>query len=82
MTRTAVITLTVFNPETEMYEDIKTEVEFTLYVGRIEPFEADELVEEMASFPNGDHDDLVDSTSQALLRFRQGGFMPVYFLHL
>ena len=49
---------------------------------------ADELMEELASFPNGDHDDLVDSTSQALLRFRQGGFIriesdeeddPVYF---
>ena len=38
---------------------------------------ADELMEEMASFPNGDHDDLVDSTSQALLRFRQGGFIPI-----
>ena len=38
---------------------------------------ADELVEEMASFPNGDHDDLVDSTSQALLRFRQGGFIQL-----
>jgi predicted phage terminase large subunit-like protein len=36
---------------------------------------ADELVEEIASFPNGDNDDLVDSTSQALLRFRQGGFI-------
>lgn len=36
---------------------------------------AEELVEEVASFPNGDHDDLVDSTSQALLRFRQGGFI-------
>ena len=36
---------------------------------------AEELVEELASFPNGDHDDLVDSTSQALLRFRQGGFI-------
>jgi predicted phage terminase large subunit-like protein len=36
---------------------------------------AEELVEECASFPNGDHDDLVDSTSQALLRFRQGGFI-------
>lgn len=36
---------------------------------------AEELVEELASFPNGDHDDLVDSTSQALLRFRQGGFL-------
>jgi predicted phage terminase large subunit-like protein len=38
---------------------------------------ADEVMEEMASFPNGDHDDLVDSTSQALLRFRQGGFISV-----
>jgi len=36
---------------------------------------AEELVEELASFPNGDHDDLVDSSSQALLRFRQGGFI-------
>jgi predicted phage terminase large subunit-like protein len=36
---------------------------------------AEELIEECASFPNGDHDDLVDSTSQALLRFRQGGFI-------
>lgn len=36
---------------------------------------ADEVMEEMASFPNGDHDDLVDSSSQALLRFRKGGFV-------
>jgi predicted phage terminase large subunit-like protein len=36
---------------------------------------AEEVIEECASFPNGDHDDLVDSTSQALLRFRQGGFI-------
>jgi predicted phage terminase large subunit-like protein len=36
---------------------------------------AEEVMEECASFPNGDHDDLVDSTSQALLRFRQGGFI-------
>jgi hypothetical protein len=34
-------------------------------------------MEEMASFPNGDHDDLVDSSSQALLRFRQGGFISI-----
>jgi predicted phage terminase large subunit-like protein len=38
---------------------------------------ADELVEEVASFPNGEHDDLVDSTTQALLRFRQGGFIQL-----
>jgi predicted phage terminase large subunit-like protein len=36
---------------------------------------AEEVVEECAAFPNGDHDDIVDSTSQALLRFRQGGFI-------
>jgi phage terminase large subunit-like protein len=34
-------------------------------------------VEEMASFPNGDNDDLVDSSSQALMRFRQGGFISI-----
>jgi predicted phage terminase large subunit-like protein len=38
---------------------------------------ADELMEELAAFPNGDHDDLVDSTSQALLRFRRGGFISL-----
>ena len=38
---------------------------------------ADELMEELASFPNGDNDDLVDSTSQALIRYRQGGFIGV-----
>jgi len=36
---------------------------------------AQEVVEEMASFPNSDHDDLVDSATQALLRFRKGGFI-------
>ena len=38
---------------------------------------ADELMEELAAFPNGDHDDLVDSASQALLRFRRGGFITL-----
>jgi predicted phage terminase large subunit-like protein len=38
---------------------------------------ADELMEELAAFPNGDNDDLVDSTSQALLRFRRGGFISL-----
>ena len=36
---------------------------------------AEEVVEECAAFPSGDHDDLVDSTTQALLRFRQGGWI-------
>ena len=38
---------------------------------------AEELVEEVASFPSGEHDDLVDSMSQALLRFRRGGFVQL-----
>ena len=38
---------------------------------------ADELVEEVASFPSGEKDDLVDSMTQALLRFRRGGFISL-----
>jgi predicted phage terminase large subunit-like protein len=36
---------------------------------------AEEVIEEMAAFPNSDHDDLVDSSTQALIRFRKGGFI-------
>ena len=36
---------------------------------------AEEVVEECAAFPNGEHDDLADSMTQAILRFRQGGFI-------
>jgi predicted phage terminase large subunit-like protein len=36
---------------------------------------AEELVDEVASFPSGEHDDLVDATTLALMRFRQGGFI-------
>jgi predicted phage terminase large subunit-like protein len=36
---------------------------------------ADEVIDEVASFPAGDHDDYVDSTIMALMRFRQGGFL-------
>ena len=38
---------------------------------------AEEVMEEMAAFPNSDHDDLVDSSTQALIRFRKGGFIRV-----
>tara|TARA_R110002020_G_scaffold422841_1_gene631952 strand:+ start:215 stop:1678 length:1464 start_codon:yes stop_codon:yes gene_type:complete len=38
---------------------------------------ADEVIEECAAFPNGDHDDLVDSTTQALMRYRQGNFVQL-----
>ena len=38
---------------------------------------ADEVIEQMAAFPNSDHDDLVDSSTQALIRFRKGGFISL-----
>jgi|TARA_R110000824_G_scaffold3761_3_gene17954 predicted phage terminase large subunit-like protein len=38
---------------------------------------AEEVIEQFAAFPTGDHDDLVDSSTQALLRFRQGGFISL-----
>jgi len=36
---------------------------------------SERVIEEFAAFPMGEHDDLVDSSTQALLRFRQGGFL-------
>ena len=36
---------------------------------------AEEVIEEIASFPYGDHDDFCDSMTMALMRFRQGGFI-------
>ena len=38
---------------------------------------AQELVEECAAFPNGSHDDQVDATIMALMRFRQGNFISL-----
>ena len=38
---------------------------------------ADELIEEVAAFPNGEYDDLVDSMTQALMRYRQGNFIQL-----
>jgi predicted phage terminase large subunit-like protein len=49
---------------------------------------AEEVIDEVASFPAGEHDDYVDSVSLALMRFRRGGFIrtvldeedePVFF---
>ena len=37
----------------------------------------DEVIEEVVSFPNGDHDDFCDSMTLALMRFRQGGFISL-----
>ena len=38
---------------------------------------AQEVIEECAAFPFGDNDDYVDSTTQAVLRFRQGNFVTL-----
>jgi predicted phage terminase large subunit-like protein len=38
---------------------------------------ADEVIEECAAFPYGEYDDLVDSTTQALMRYRQGNFVQL-----
>lgn len=45
------------------------------YVWAPENRSSDEVIEECAEFPNGDFDDYVDSTVQAMLRFRTGGFL-------
>jgi phage terminase large subunit-like protein len=39
---------------------------------------AQEVIEECAAFPNGQYDDYVDSMTQAVIRFRQGGFVSTY----
>lgn len=44
-------------------------------VWRPEASWAEEVVEEIAAFPFADHDDMVDCATQALMRFRQGGFV-------
>jgi predicted phage terminase large subunit-like protein len=38
---------------------------------------AEDLVDEVSDFPNGDNDDLVDATTLALMRFRTGGFLQL-----
>jgi predicted phage terminase large subunit-like protein len=49
---------------------------------------AEEVIEEVASFPSSDHDDYTDTVSMALHRFRRGGYIstaldaddePLYF---
>lgn len=38
---------------------------------------AEEVIEQCVAFPFGSHDDMVDCTSMALARFRQGGFISL-----
>ena len=39
---------------------------------------AEEVIDEVASFPSGEHDDYVDTATQAMLRYRQGGLIHTY----
>jgi predicted phage terminase large subunit-like protein len=39
---------------------------------------AEDVIDECAAFPNGANDDYVDSTTQAILRYRQGNFVELY----
>ena len=39
---------------------------------------AEEMIEECAAFPFGAHDDLCDSMTQAIMRFREGGFLELH----
>ena len=39
---------------------------------------AQEVIDQVAAFPNDDHDEFVDCTSQALMRFRQGGLIRLH----
>jgi predicted phage terminase large subunit-like protein len=36
---------------------------------------AEEVIDEVAAFPAGEHDDYVDSVSLAMMRYRKGGFI-------
>ena len=39
---------------------------------------AQDVIEEVAAFPHGQFDDYVDSMTQAVIRFREGGFVSTY----
>ena len=39
---------------------------------------AEDVIDECAAFPHGANDDYVDSTTQAILRYRQGNFVELY----
>jgi len=43
---------------------------------------AEDVIDECAAFPHGQYDDYVDSTTQAVLRYRQGHFIELYSDHV
>ena len=52
----------------------------TFYPAGVKPFRCSITQKDLdeAFVPAGEHDDLVDSSTQALLRFRQGGFVALH----
>ena len=38
---------------------------------------AEDVIDECAAFPNGDHDDYCDSMTMAMIRHRKGGFVSL-----
>ena len=63
-------------------DDLRAEIELEIPDSGSEPMFTDfgdevELIEEVAAFPNGEFDDLVDSMTQALMRYRQGNFVQL-----
>jgi phage terminase large subunit-like protein len=60
-----------WNPETVIVESKASGLPLTYELRKM----GIPVIKECASFPYGDHDDLVDSTTQAIMRFRQGGFI-------
>jgi len=38
---------------------------------------SEDVIDECAAFPNGDHDDFCDSMTMALIRYRKGGFVSL-----
>ena len=59
-----------WKPETVIVEAKASGLPLTYEMRKFE-----EVIEECAAFPLGEHDDLVDSMTQAVMRFRQGGFV-------
>lgn len=52
-----------------------TDIFHSKYVYALEGRASEEVIEECADFPSGEADDYVDTVTQALLRFRQGGLI-------
>lgn len=73
---------TAFSPNRGMDKHVRLNTVAPIFeaghVWRNEESWALELQEELASFPYGEHDDLVDATTLALIRYREGNFVKLF----